>query len=58
MKVDPSPLCVNARISELAWVRASSPADLKDFVDVIDEYTGEVLYTIITIQAKSLQSRS
>jgi len=44
MKVDPSPLCVNGRISELAWVRASSPADLEDFVDVIDEYTGEVLY--------------
>ncbi len=35
---------LNARIPELASVRASSPSDLEDFVDVIDEYTGEVIY--------------
>ena len=35
---------LNARIPELASVRASSPSDLEDFADVIDEYTGEVIY--------------
>ena len=35
---------LNARIPELTLVRTSSTMDLDDFVDVIDECTGEVLY--------------
>jgi len=36
---------LNARIPELTSIFVSSPSELEDFEDVIDEYTGEVLYT-------------
>ena len=35
---------LNARIPELTSVQVSSPEELSDFEDVIDEYTGEVVY--------------
>ena len=35
---------LNARIPELTSIRVSSPDELVDFEDIIDEYTGEVLY--------------
>ena len=35
---------LNARIPELTSVTVSSPEELADFEDVIDEFTGEVLY--------------
>jgi hypothetical protein len=35
---------LNARIPELTSIRTSSASDLEDYVDVIDEYTGEVIY--------------
>lgn len=35
---------LNARIPELTSIRVSSPDELADFEDIIDEYTGEVLY--------------
>ena len=35
---------LHARMPELASVRASAPTDLDDFEDVVDEYTGEVIY--------------
>ncbi|KAL3817689.1 hypothetical protein ACHAXA_002838 [Cyclostephanos tholiformis] len=35
---------LNARMPELTSIRASNESDLEDFEDVIDEYTGEVIY--------------
>ena len=35
---------LNARLPELTSVTVSSPEDLEDFENVIDEFTGEVLY--------------
>ena len=35
---------INARLPELTSITVSSPEDLEDFQDVIDEFTGEVLY--------------
>lgn len=35
---------INARLPELTSITVSSPEDLEDFQDVIDELTGEVLY--------------
>ncbi|KAL7471742.1 hypothetical protein ACHAXS_012050 [Conticribra weissflogii] len=35
---------LNARIPELTSVTVSSPDDLSDFEDVVDDFTGEVLY--------------
>ena len=36
---------LNARIPEITSVRVSDPSDLEDFEDVVDDITGEVLYT-------------
>ena len=35
---------LNARIPELTSMRVSSPSELEDFEDVMDEYTEEVIY--------------
>lgn len=35
---------INARLPELTSITVSSPEDLEDFQNVIDEFTGEVLY--------------
>jgi len=35
---------LNARIPELTSVRVATPEELEDFEEVIDEFTGEVLY--------------
>lgn len=35
---------LNARIPELTSIQVSSPEELSDFEDVIDEFTGEVIY--------------
>lgn len=35
---------LNARIPELTSIRVSSPNELADFEDIIDEFTGEILY--------------
>ncbi|EJK52918.1 hypothetical protein THAOC_27753 [Thalassiosira oceanica] len=36
---------LNARIPEITSVRVSDPADLEDFEDIVDDLTGEILYT-------------
>jgi len=36
---------LNARMPEIAEVRVADPAELLDFEDIVDECTGEVLYT-------------
>jgi hypothetical protein len=36
---------LNARIPELTTITVSTAEELQDFEDVIDEFTGEVLYT-------------
>ena len=35
---------LNARMPELTSVQVSSPEEISDYKDVIDEYTGEVIY--------------
>jgi hypothetical protein len=35
---------LNARLPELTSVTVSYPEDLEDFQNVVDEFTGEVLY--------------
>jgi hypothetical protein len=35
---------LNARIPELTSIRVASPDELADFEDIVDEYTGEVIY--------------
>ena len=36
---------LNARMLEIAEVRVADPAELLDFEDIVDECTGEILYT-------------
>ena len=40
---------LNARIPEIQSVSVSSSKELDDFEDVIDEYTGEVVYRLVCI---------
>ena len=40
---------LNARIPEIQSVSVSSSQELDDFEDVIDEYTGEVIYRLVHI---------
>lgn len=35
---------LNARMPELTTINVSSPSELSDFEDVVDEFTGEILY--------------
>ena len=35
---------LNARMPELSSISVSSPEELNDFEDVVDEFTGEVVY--------------
>ena len=35
---------LNSRIPELTSIRVSSPKELEDFEDIVDEFTGEVIY--------------
>jgi hypothetical protein len=36
---------LNARLPELTSINVASPEDLEDFQNVVDEFTGEVIYT-------------
>ena len=35
---------LNARIPELTSIQVSSPEELEDYEDIVDEFTGEVIY--------------